>query len=342
MDSYNESIGESFSSNDTYTEEVPLFVTYLNMVVILMMTTVVIYPAVIVINVICKTTELHTKYYFFVANLLTTDIIAIIVRSVVQYLIVIVYLLDLQSDSANVILRFLVSQIFGLVHLMTILLPITLAIERMIVIGFPYRHRSIMTTKTVISILVGMWGLSLILAIIITIIVPVYIEWSFGAFSFHATIIPFFGLTRLTSAAFITAANVFLQYNVIVSNRKAKENERLGNEEEARRFQKLVKLLRVQVKPTITLLLVGGIDVIGNVFISFMYAAIEVSVEPSKNIYFKQFLMIPLVISLLASHPLVYGLYMKKIQKRLPNCCTACQGQWNIRKSRVATLHQQP
>ena len=112
-------------------------------------------------------------------------------------------------------------------------------------------------------------------------------------------------------------------------------NERLGNEEEAKRFQKLVKLLCAQVKPTITLLLVGGIDVIGNVFISFMYAAIDVSVEPSKNIYLKQFLMIPLV-------PLVYGLYMKKIRKRLPNCCTACQGQWNTCKSRVATLYQQP
>ena len=74
------------------------------MIVILMMITVVIYPAVIVINVIWKTREFHTKYYFFVANLLTTDIIAIIVRSVVQYLIVIVYLFDLQSDSANVIL----------------------------------------------------------------------------------------------------------------------------------------------------------------------------------------------------------------------------------------------
>ena len=204
---------------------------------------------------------------------------------------------------------------------MTILLPITLTIERMIVIGFPYRHRNIMTTKTVISILVGMWGLSLILAIIITIIVPVYIEWSFAAFSFHTTIILFFGLTQLTSVIFITAANVFLQYKVIVSNRKAKENERLGNKEEARRFQKLVKLLHAQVKPTITLLLVGGIDVIGNVFISFMYIVTEVSVEPSKNIYLKQFLIIPLVISLF---PLAYGLYMKKIRKRLPNCCTGC------------------
>ena len=341
MDSYNQSIG---SSNITYTEaEIPLFITYLNMVVILMVTTIVIYPSVIFINVIWKTRELHTKYYFFVANLLTTDIIAILVNSAIQYLIAILYLLDLRSDSANVILRFLVILIPAF-NLMTILLPITLAIERIIVIGFPYRHRSIMTTKTVICILAVMWGLSLILTIIITIIVPVDIVWPFAAVNHHITVIPFFVSARLTSAAFTTAANVFLQYQVTVSNRKAKENERLGNEEEEKQFQKLVKHLRAQAKLTITLLFVGGIEIIGNMFISFMYTAIGVSVEPSKIIYFKQFLMYPLVISLLASHPLVYGLYMKKIRKRLPNCTVCnCQGQWNNTcNSRVTTLHQQP
>ena len=135
MDPYNQTIGESFSSNDTYTEEVPLFATYLIMVVILIMTLAVIYPALIVINVIWKTRELHTKYYFLVANLLTTDITATPARSATQYLIVILYPLDLQSDSAIIILRYLVIPILVLFFLMTVLLPISLAIERMIVIG---------------------------------------------------------------------------------------------------------------------------------------------------------------------------------------------------------------
>ena len=30
---------------------------------------------------------------------------------------------------------------------MTLLLPIAVAVERMVVIGFPFRHRSIMTAK---------------------------------------------------------------------------------------------------------------------------------------------------------------------------------------------------
>ena len=53
--------------------------------------------------------------------------------------------------------------------------------------------------------------------------------------------------------------------------RKAIENEKLGNEEETKKFVKLIQLLCSQVKPTNTLLLVGGIDVIGNVLITVMF-----------------------------------------------------------------------
>ena len=340
MDSYNQSIGESFSSNITYSEEVPMFVTYLNMVVILMVTTVIIYPAVIVINIIWKTRELHTKYFFFVANLLTTDIIAILTRSTMQYLIMILYLLGLNTESVFIVLKLLVFPMHRLIQLMAIMLPITLAIERMIVINFPYRHRSIMTTKTAIGILAMMWSLLFILTIIITFVVPVDIVWPLALINYHSNIIPFFVLPRLTSAAFIVAANVFLQYKVIMSNRKAKENERLGNEEE-KQFQKLVQLLRAQVKPTITLLLVGGIDVLGNILISLMYPIIGFSVQSSMAVYLEQFLMYPMTTSLLVAHPLVYGLYMRKIRDRLPRCM-ACQGRWIIRNSEVTTLHQQP
>jgi len=224
---------------------------------------------------------------------------------------------------------------------MTVLLPVSIAMERMIVIGFPYRHRSIMTTKTVVSVLAAMWGLSTILTAMIIIIVPVDIVWSLAVLHFHILISAFFGVVRLTSGIFIVVVNVFLLHKVTVSNRKAKENERLGNEEEAKRFEKLVQLLRGQAKATVTLLLVGGIDVIGNMLLPFMYGTIRTLQDTNNKIYLEQFLMYPLRSLLLLSHPLVYGLYMKKIRRRLPNC-TACPGQWNTHRSRVITLHQQP
>ena len=305
-----------------------------------MVTVIVITPAVMVINVIWWTKELHTKYYFFVANLLATDIVAIIVRSVLQYLIAILYLLGLNSDSNATILQFSVLPLQVQAHLTAILTPCTLAVERMIVIGFPYRHRSIMTTRTVISILTAIWGLSTILTIVITFVVPYGVVWPLASINHSITATPFFAAPRLLSAVLIIVANIFLQYEITVSNRKAKENERLGNEKEAKRFKKIVQLFHAQAKSTITLLIIGGIDVIGNITISFMFAMIKALVEPNQKIYIQQFLMYPLIAFLYLSHPLVYGLYMKKIRRRLPKCVD-CQRQWNTKCSRVVTLHHQ-
>ena len=180
------------------------------------------------------------------------------------------------------------------------------------------------------------------MTIVVTILVPVDIVWPLATINIHITVLPFFAVPRLTSSVCIIVTNVILYYHVTISNRKARENERLGNEDEVKRFQKLLQLLRTQAKPTITLLLVGGIDVIGQVLITIMYATIGVSVDPSTFFYLKHFLMYPLDMSLLASHPLVYGLYMKKIRRRLPNCVAYCQMQCNTRHSRVTTLHQHP
>ena len=157
---------------------------------------------------------------------------------------------------------------------------------------------------------------------------------------YDATVAPYVVFLRLTSTVFIIVVNSFLYYKVYESNRKAKENERLGNEEETKKFQKLIQLLRMQMKPTITLLIVGGIDVIGNVLISFAYTTIKVSTEPNTSFYLEQFLMYPISVSLLICHPLVYGLYMKKICRRLPSC-VSCPNMCTTQHSRVVTLHQQ-
>ena len=158
----NQSHDGYFPSNDTYTE-VPIVVNYFGMVFRVLMAIIVITPAVMVINVIWQIRELHTKYYFFIANLLATDVAFVIVKNAVDCLIIILYLLGLNSDPATTIMRVFVIPMLMLLRLMNILLPTTIAMERMIVIGFPYRHRSIMTTKMVIGILAAMWGVQYLL-----------------------------------------------------------------------------------------------------------------------------------------------------------------------------------
>jgi len=311
------------------------------MAVMLVVSIIVIIPAVIVINVIWQTRELHTKHFFFVANLLATDIASVLVESAMQYLVMILSLLGLNSNSTGTLIKWLLTPPFTLLLTITILLPAPIAIEHMIVIAFPFHHRSIMMIKTVVSILVAMWGLLAIFAIMITIIVPVDIVWSLGLVDLHVTVGRFISIPQLASALVTLVVNVFLQYKVTISNRKARENQKLGNEEEAKRFRKLVQQFRAQTKATITSLLVGGIDVIANMLIPLLYVVISVSMEPSNKVYAKKFLIYPLRSSLLLSHSLVYGLYLKKIRRRLPNC-TPCPRQRKTFHSRVVTLHQQP
>ena len=112
---------------------------------------IVIIPAVTIINVIWQTRELHKKYFFFVAQLIATKAASIIVGSIQVHLIIILYLLDLNSDSAAIILKWIGFIPFLLIYLMADFLPITVTVERMIVIVFPLHHRSVITTKTVAS-----------------------------------------------------------------------------------------------------------------------------------------------------------------------------------------------
>ena len=79
------------------------------------------------------------------------------------------------------------------------------------------------------------------------------------------------------------AANSFLYYQVTISNRKAEENQRLGNEEQVKKFKKFLKEIRAQAKPTMTLFLVGGIDILADVLLIFTYALINISLESNKN-----------------------------------------------------------
>ena len=332
MELYN----QSFSSDGIYTE-VPLFATYLGMVTILTATIVVVTPAVIIINVIRWTRELHTKYFFFVANLLGTIAIRVIYKTIQQYLIMVLYLLELNLEF-GIVLKLLILSPALLFYLMDVILPITLATERMIVIVFPFRHRSIMTTKTVAGMLAAMWGLSAILTIIITVTVPVDVLWPLGVVYWHTPIFPYFLTLRLMSAMSIITVNILLQYKITISNRKAKENQRLGNEE--KRSKKLVQVFQERAKATTMLFLVGGIDVIANILLPVTYVVLGRSVDPDKHIYLLQFLMHPIETGVLLSQILVYGLYMKKIRKRLPKC-TTCHGQWTIRHNRVGVLHQQ-
>ena len=197
-----------------------------------------------------------------------------------------------------------------------------------------------MTTKTVNSMLAAMWGISAIVIIIIMITVPFDVFWSIGMMHFHRIIFAILAFPRIISIICIVAANGFLQYKITISNRKAAENQRLGIEK-AKRSKNLLQAVRAQAKATITLFIVGGIDVIANILQTVIYVAIDALVEPNMKTYISMFSYQLVETCFYLSRTLVYGFYIKKIRNRLPNWMV-CYRQWITRHNRVGILHQQP
>ena len=272
--------------------------------------------------------------------MLATKVTWIILATVLAQLIIILYLLDLNSGSVAFVLKWLIIPPFLVIYMMTILLPITVAVERMIVIAFPFHHRNIMTTKTIASVLAAMWGLSAILSTIAMVTIPINIVWPLGLIHIDPTGIAVLGFPQLISLVCIVAANGLLQYKITMSNRRAKENQRLGNEEEAKDSKKHLQKVKAQAKATITLFLVGGIDVIANILQIVTYLLIYSLIESNKKLYVLGFLLQLTENGLLFAEMLVYGLYMKKIRNRLPNWMVFYQKCIICRHNKVGALHQ--
>ena len=195
----------------------------------------------------------------------------------------------------------------------SVLLLITLAAERAAVLALSFSHKSYMTNKTVAGVIAAVWVLSAVLTAIITIIVPANIVWLLAVINFSDDIIPFIMSARLTVAAFILVTNAYLFYKAAASKRKARKNKTQGNQGKAVRYTKLVQLLRSHLKPTVTVLVVGGIDVIANTVLCIRYVKLSHSAEDTTNIDMEQFLMYPLESAVLLSHS---GIYMKEIKSR--------------------------
>ena len=292
MESYSKSFNQSSFSNDTHPGEISVLATYLSMIVLTISAIMIATPALMIINVIWQTRNLHTKYFLFLAHLLAIDVADILGTAIGGHLIMCLYLFDFNLGPANILIKWLVIFPNMLLFLASLLAPINLAVERMIAIAFPYRHRSIMTNKKAATMLAAMWGVSTISSVAIIITVPYDIIWRLALFVWDIRLIRFTFFAQITSIVSIVVANVFLQYKITISNRIAKENERLGNEEEVKRFRKFVQEIWAQAKATITLFLVGGIDVMANILLPAFYIMTATLLQRSQRMYVLRFSMI--------------------------------------------------
>ena len=321
--------------------EVPLVVSYLKMIALLLAPFVVGIPTGLVIRVIAVEKQLHTKYYFFLVNLLVTDFFGLVATNLVQFIALIIYVSGINFKLSCIFLH-----IFDASSLASQLLFITLGIDRFVAIASPYHHKKIMTNKVVITTVAVVWGLAILITSVLIFQVPYVHVYPFArcyGLNYFPLVYLFKGFIMAFSAVLIVAINVYLYYKVLQSNKRLEENMRLDGESSAttRRHAASRKNLRQHIKPTVSVLLLGGIDGLINLLVPMLQILFRFIFGNNSitRVCAVEFVIYPLQWVQLLSHPLVYGVYMTKIRQRIFDF----ELYYRIfsRRSKVIVLNQQ-
>ena len=276
----------------------------------------IVIPASLIIHVIWKNESLHTKYYFFVVNLLINDI-ANIPRNLYEILLMVLYLFGVTVNHSDILY---VIMIIPRVNVNLRYVFLLLAIDRVIGVSLPYRHRKIMTNRVVYTLITVAW----LVAAATTFIV----RWTSSTVLFvppFANFIPSPNpvgsiailLTLLMSIILIVASNAYLFYVTAQSNKRLLQNRNLSGREgsEMNKVRRLLRALQMQAKPTASALILGGIDCAMTALTIVLFAVINApSSSNITSVYIYQ-MVYPIEWCQMLSHFFVYGIYMKEIRR---------------------------
>ena len=252
-----------------------------------------------------------------VGNLLATDFLGIVANSLPQIIGLIMYVAGYPIKINCTLLKLaktptLVSQ----------LLFATLGVDRFIAIAYPYRHRKIMTDKSVVNVVGAVWGMAFTSTLVVVSGFGTSYQYvsgfarchGFSGFPFEYL---FKGLLMILSTALIIMINIYLYRKILKSDKKQRENIQLTGAEsrEATNYE----VLKRHIKPTVSILLLGGLDGIFNFFVPFTYAVsfLAFSDSPITRLYIIEFPVYLMEWLQLFCHPLVYGIYMTAIRGKL-------------------------
>ena len=139
------------------------------------------------------------------------------------------------------------------------------------------------------------------------------------------------------SLSIITVTSIYLRYKIIKCNRLFHCVTRNASQQrKAFLAGRLAEILQKQLRPTLSILIVGGIDAIFNLLFVILYMALVfANVTPLTQLYMIQFLLTPIQICQSLSHSMSYGVYNKEIRDKLLDYVKVC----TTRHSKVIALN---
>ena len=311
---------------DQTTTVLPEYLSYLMLFVVLMSIPVVIIPALSAIVIIVKNKKLQTNNNIFLINLLLTDVGIAVVIWCTKGLLILLYLLGVNGDIDCRII--LIPTILFVIANKVMFLP--MCVDRFIHIAFPFSYKRIVTTKAIMATIVILWIAVIVTSISLYINEPYAYEYipSLGlCIPKEPNILQLLILLLyfFIPIVLITMTSIYLRHRIIKSKNFFHSVKRsTAQERKSNKAGKLAEILQEQVKPTLAVFRVGGIDAVLDILIALLYSVVSL-INSTGSIVTTQFIGIPIQYIQSANHSLVYNCDIReKIIgcKRLRNKCS--------------------
>jgi len=328
------------SEENIYNVTYPLYATYMKLFAYLLVTTLVVISSSFVVYVILKNKELRNANNLLIVNLLVTDVISTVLLCSMVVPFILAYIADIDIDvyhNCDIIVLFI--PWLSVASRLMILPP---AVHRFVSVARPFTHHKILTKRRIILMIIALWAIPTMVFIPLvgnfrTVNVPslgscVRINNSTSLGSLLTLISFVFGY--ISSILLITISAVYLRHKIIHVKTYVHDLQQSGSaQRKLNKSQRLKELLTEQVKPTIGVLVVGGMDGICNLLIGAISVFIRVYSTPIVQFHINQTIVIPLFFLQSLSHSLSYGLWNKNVRDEMHPCYP--------KRSRVIVLNRQ-
>ena len=308
--------GSGFDDNvvDQASSEVPEYVSYAMLCVVLLSIPVVIVPASLAIVIIVKNKELQTNNNIFLINLLLTDIGFAVGLWCTNGLLTVLYLMGVNIDAdcnfvpIPVIILLIANK----------LMFIPMCVDRFIHIAVPFSYRRIVTTKAIMITIITLWIVAIVITVSLYINAPLGYIPSLGVCQPTQTNIPgllILLLCFLIPIVLITITSIYLRQRIIKSNNffhSVKRNA--AQHRKSNKAGRLAEILQEQVKPTLAVFRVGGIDAVLDILIVLISVVASFLSPSSTTAFIVTTQLAGILIQYLqsANHALVYNIDIRE------------------------------
>ena len=220
------------------------------------------------------------------------------------------------------------------------LMFIPTCVDRFIHIAFPFSYKRIVTTKAVMTTIITLWMITIVSATIICIDQPFEYVPSVGGCKPSQTSIPLLMILLLCYVmpiALITITSIYLHHRIIKSKNFFHSVKRNAvQERKSNKAGRLAEILQEQLKPTMAVFRVGGIDAVLDIISAVIAAAVFLVFPSGSTVGFivtRSLIGIPIEYLQSANHWLVYNV---DIREKMIDCIRPKK-----KRSKVIILHRE-